>query len=144
MKQTMCNILSKGAASEGDAHAAFNFSATLECPGKEEILFKEYWNNAPGYQIFIQNKDTPNVKSARNIHPKRIYSWYSVCECFICQQSNEIGSEMIRGNCHFLTCYQSVPYQQFKLTNYVGVISSNYQTIYYSPEWPDHRRCMSA
>ena len=27
--------LSKGAASEGDAHAAFNFSATLECPGKK-------------------------------------------------------------------------------------------------------------
>ena len=34
-------ILCKGAASEGDAHAAFNFSATLECPGsREKYLFK--------------------------------------------------------------------------------------------------------
>ena len=33
--------LSKGAASEGDAHAAFNFSATLECPGKKD--WAHYW-----------------------------------------------------------------------------------------------------
>ena len=35
----MSKLLSKGAASEGDAHAAFNFSATLECPGSKEIFF---------------------------------------------------------------------------------------------------------
>ena len=34
--QTFLKTLSKGAASEGDAHAAFNFSATLECPGKKD------------------------------------------------------------------------------------------------------------
>ena len=32
----------EGAASEGDCHAAFNFSATLECPGTEKKSEKKY------------------------------------------------------------------------------------------------------
>ena len=39
IESIISKLLSKGAASEGDAHAAFNFSATLECPGSKEIFF---------------------------------------------------------------------------------------------------------
>ena len=38
-RSRMSKLLPKGAASEGDAHAAFNFSATLECPGSKQIFF---------------------------------------------------------------------------------------------------------
>ena len=50
--------MSKGAASEGDAHAAFNFSATLECPGR----LKKYSS---------KNETPPGVQSVLEKYPSK-------------------------------------------------------------------------
>lgn len=50
--------MSKGAASEGDAHAAFNFSATLECPGCQEKYLSK---NETGVQFVLEKHSSKSM-----------------------------------------------------------------------------------